>query len=85
MIEQYPLMQRSALSQQSAAVVHRSCGIEQFVFGGAVEHTRPPSALGSQYPPQHWSPLMHDWPSGRQGAIVQYPRELPAWSSWPGR
>jgi hypothetical protein len=77
MIEQYPSMQLSAVSQQSLLVVHLSPSCEQFVFGGVVEHTRPPSGLGSQYPPQHWSPAMHDWPSGRHGATAQYPRELP--------
>lgn len=45
-------------SQQSAAVVHFSCGCEHWLFGGVLLHTSPPSpALGSQYPLQHWSPL----------------------------
>jgi hypothetical protein len=45
-------------SQQSALVVHFSWVPEQFVFGGVFAHTRPPSVPGSQYPPQHMSPLM---------------------------
>jgi len=46
-------MHRSAVLQQSAAVVHLSYWFEQL---GAVElHID-----DSQNPPQHWSPLMHD-------------------------
>ena len=47
--EQKPLMQRFVLSQQSAEVVHFSCGFEQLLFGLSLVHiSAPPSPPGSQ-------------------------------------
>jgi hypothetical protein len=48
------LTQTAVWSQQSLAVVHFSCSLEQLLFGGMLEHTSAPlMPLGSQYPLQH--------------------------------
>src|SRR5262249_44284939 len=82
---QKPLMQRFVVSQQSAAVVHFSCGLEQFVFGLLFAHTRLLFASGSQKPLQHWSPDSQPCPSSLQGSSTQNPRAFPARSSCPGK
>jgi hypothetical protein len=46
---QKPLTQRLEGSQQSPALVQRSCGIEHIAFGGVFEQTSaPPAPLGWQ-------------------------------------